>query len=235
MSKEIPILFNGDMVRAILAGDKSQTRRPIKNMPRGFEPRGNPPETGCITSSHPQKGKHGVFIKQDAPIGQVVDLLPSPFGKAGDVLWVRETFRVDAYGPYADAYGAYLDYASDNARVFIETDKSLENKLDKLYRKSTSASGGVSTFIPSIHMPKVACRIKLKVKRVWVERVQDIDELGAKAEGFVCRSWKSDKHNKCWDADKYASSVFSGCWDSIYRTWNDNPWVWACEFEVIEK
>ncbi len=213
-TKELPILFNGDMVRAILAGDKTQTRRPVK--PQSNE--------AWAEDAHVYEGKWAS--------GECVSELKSPFGKAGDVLWVRETFRVDAYGPYADAYGAYLDYASDNARVFIETDKSLENKLDKLYRKSTSASGGVSTFIPSIHMPKVACRIKLKVKRVWVERVQDITWLDAQKEGIYTSGGLYRNGTGKGFGDP--TNAFAVLWNSIYGTWSDNPWVWACEFEIVK-
>jgi hypothetical protein len=74
-------------------------------------------------------------------------------------------------------------------------------------------------------MPKKAARIKLRVKRVWIERIQDISEADAKAEGT--------KPEPKMRAHRYRYAF--GClWDSIYKTWSENPFVWACEFERIE-
>jgi len=126
--KEIPILFNGEMVRATLDDHKTQTRRPVKVVPIG-EKVCNLPQDRILKI-----------------VGQCGRVEKSPFGKPGDVLWVRETFA-----PMKWVIGSN-HYKADNAYF-------PEHSTPK--------------WTPSIHMPKSACRIKLKVKRVWIERVQD--------------------------------------------------------------
>lgn len=191
MSKEIPVLFNGEMVRAILDGRKVQTRRPYKG--NDFLP------ANKVTAIKPHSG--GGFIATDGDPDGIEEFFDcgfeSPFGKAGDVLWVRETFTKD----YRPSDTPFL-YKADGV------------KLDRAYGEK---------WTPSIHMPRKACRIKLKVKRVWVERVQDITWEGARAEGIIPAGIGSDH------ADIEA---FKALWNSIYGTWNDSPWVWCCEFEV---
>ena len=208
--KEVPILFNGDMVRAILSGEKTQTRRPMKDHVSWIGGWGD-------SSDHMSEAWNcGVYSKQslksgfcDDSFGGVNDgcivFKKSPFGKVGDTLWVRETFGIC---PDYNEYRYKADCGMDRQAV-----------------------GGKWT--PSIHMPRKACRIKLRVKRVWVERVQDIDEDGAKAEGcqdFMERFGVPKSGSITW----YAHYQFCLLWDSIYGTWSDNPWVWCCEFEVID-
>ena len=87
-------------------------------------------------------------------------------------------------------------------------------------------------------MPRWASRITLDVTGVRVERLQEITEEDARAEGFVCRSWKSQLCDKSWDAGAYADNVFSGTWDCINAKrgfgWSVNPWVWVVSFKLLE-
>ena len=163
--KERPILFNGDMVRAILSGAKTQTRRPVK----GVDAKNwiQEPRTGF--------GTHVI---------QAADRGCCPFGVPGDRLWVREAF-VEIAGRAHHRAGGNLHFDG------------------KPY---------TGKWTPSIHMPRWACRITLDVTEVRVERVRDITEEDARAEGFESRD------------------AFIGAWDGIYGA--GNPWVWAVTFKA---
>ena len=217
--KEIPILFNGDMVRAILGGDKTQTRRPMKDK---------------ICGSVVFEG--GKFKDIFRGAGGLWDCKypKSPFGKAGDIRWVRENLSVVDMPDMGDV-PCWL-YSADEYRHYSEAyekackNNSIRPDLDGIEIRPCDWKFGTK---PSIHMPKWACRTKLRVKRVWVERVQDIDEEGAKAEGCKdnMEQFKIPRSGSiCW----YARYKFINLWNSIYGTWSDNPWVWCCEFEVIK-
>jgi len=189
--KERPILFNGAMVRAIIEGRKTQTRRPVKDAigmadaPKRFDA-----YEYEVNHDSCKVTKAFGFENED---GQ----WKSPFGDPGDVLWVRETFY--DHGP----------------ELGVECRATEWDRLD--------SDAGI--WRPSIHMPKWACRLKLKVKRVWVERVQDISVSDCIKEGTPCGCIKPEY---C----PGARLEFLKLWDSIYGTWAENPWVWCCEFEV---
>ena len=86
---------------------------------------------------------------------------------------------------------------------------------------------------PAIFLPYDLARTYWEILDARPERLQDISEEDAVAEGCACRSWESEQHNKCWDAATYASKVFSGLWDSINARrgypFDSNPWVWRLE------
>lgn len=190
MSKEIPILLNTEMVRAILAGRKTRNRTPSKIQ-------------GDFTIEGYQEypdGSYRVVVFDGHEFGSI----KSPFGKPGDVLWVRERlyFDMDAGWKYwADESLVIGDYSSRR------------------------------TYCPSIHMPKSACRIKLEVKRVWLERVQDISEEDAVAEGITSRSLSAAES---MGGEWLFRSTFARLWHDINNNWHENPWVWCCEFEKID-
>ena len=167
--KERPILFSGPMVRAILDGRKTQTRRPY-NPKAGF-----PREDGEVTPT-----------TADA----WTDYGPCPLGQPGDRLWVRETWTQNTSG--------VVWYRADGHPI-----------ADGLWR-------------PSIHMPRWASRITLEITHVWVERVQDITEDGAIREGMV-------RVDRC-----SPFQMFRDTWQSIYGTWDANPFVWAVEFRRVK-
>ncbi len=193
--KERPILFSGDMVRAILDGRKTQTRRVIKPQPYSVSPVTNTPfwEEGSLNCPY----------------------------QIGDRLWVRETWALNPYLLELPAYVYRADY------------EPLSDILIK--------------WKPSIHMPRSASRITLEITGVRVERLQDISEQDAIAEGIesaqlpneeTCKlRWKDyqAKFIKCG----FFSSIdsFKSLWDSINvqkHPWESNPWVWVVEFKILK-
>lgn len=210
--KERPILFNGDMVRAILDGRKTQTRRIVKLYDGKFPCSVSKNYiTACEMKNgvgpwwHPYGGHPG----EPLPIERLHDACP--FGKPGDRLWVRENFYLaDRY--FADAESAQVTDPEGYPR-HIGYSESMGSEAERCARDY-----GVKQ-APSIHMPRWASRINLEIKNVRVERLQDISEEDAKAEGFL----ESE--------DFTPKGAFKKTWNDIYGNWNENPWVWVIEFE----
>lgn len=237
--KEQPILFSGPMVRAILEGRKTVTRRIMK------------PQPVEVTGSGRRVYRDADFKKSWEWIsgtGEGVGYSDCPYGKPGDRLWVRETFY---------AYGAWRRRYSEKKRrnEWYFDDLTIEYGED--YRYSENAPDymngrllGVPNWHkrPSIHMPRSASRILLEITDIRVERLQDISEADAKAEGVENQLWY-DKH-----ADKYlqyfwnyagagyqsfptARQSFTSLWESINgpESWDENPWVWVITFKRINQ
>lgn len=209
MSRVLPILFNTEMVRAILDGRKSCTRRIVK--PQQF--------IGLL----PDKCKNGVpeeFLKKKKlmfkPYCDMTDIelintaYKAPY-QPGDILYVRET---------------WMDYAG---LTMYKADCDI-------YRLDSLNFAGFG-WKPSIHMPKEAARIWLKVTNVRVERLQEISAESALAEG-------ADKyiHTDGELDENMTITSFIGIWDSTIKKsdldsygWDASPWVWVIEFERCEK
>ena len=201
---EKPILFNTEMVKAILEGRKISTRRVVKQKYENTD-------IELFTNKY---GTRLVEMQNDVPAPvydsetnttkhkmKACEEIKKPY-QIGDILWVRETWlKAD------DGY----HYKSD------ETISSKETRESYGYK-----------WKPSIHMPKDAARTFLKVTDVRAERLQDITELNAKQEGCFLPSYK--------DGVLIGDSVtlFKIIWDNIYKNWNENPWVWVIEFEIVE-
>lgn len=204
------MLFNDDMVRALLSGKKTQTRRPLC-IPDGweFEPSNGKYILGKITSAHPKRGKFGVFIRQEISenCGRYVhDVITSQYGGFNDLIYVREAFCSNWH--HAQPLHMYL--ASD--------DGSIENHPD------------FDGWTPSIHMPLAASRLTLVVKHVRIERLHDISEEDARAEGIITEKPDSDYWR---DRNDFARSEYAGLWNSLYGNWDQNPWVWVYGFNLI--
>lgn len=217
--KERPILFSGAMVRAILDGSKTQTRRVVNPQPaRGwaFE---TPPVLGRITSSHPKKERFGAFIRRgvgtDFP---EVDLIPCPYGQPGDRLWVRETF-----------HPIYPQDTTYNGGKPIEYDYAATYQHG--YRLGDTLSIK-KRWTPSIHMPRVASRITLEITGVRVERLQDINVADAMAEGVVESNANLRGLVPCME-HRYA---YEDLWNKINGSdsWDENPFVWVIDFRQID-
>ena len=185
--KDRPILFNGAMVRAILEGRKTQTRREVKPQPWIVPFRdayGNVEEAEFWRFGE---------SREDWPRSR-----NCPFGQPGDRLWVREAFAVQP-DLWSDSKGPQpIHYLADTPKCQIED-----------YRGK-----------PSIHMPRWASRITLEITGVCVEveRLEDITEEGARAEGFESRE------------------AFLNAFRAIYKIAPDpNPWVWVIEFKRVEQ
>lgn len=236
---ERPILFSGPMVKAILADRKSQTRRVVKlpgwaqpcNEDHDFELDGTPEwphaiarKTGCL-----------------AP-------LDCPYGSPGNRLWVRErhcfldvsksALSQFPLGPQnnnergPDIWNLSIEYSDGT-----QHDTNVEGEKPKQTRER-----GEIRWRPGIHMPRWASRITLEVTDVRVERLQDISEDDAKAEGveakrYMVNPFKTGALRARFSGEKSAYvESYALLWDSLNAErapWTSNPWVWVVEFRRI--
>ncbi|MAG64631.1 MAG: hypothetical protein CMK74_01975 [Pseudomonadales bacterium] len=219
MIKERPILFSGAMVRAILDGRKTVTRRVVKPQPAndwrftgGY---------GRITSKHPHKDKFGVFIRRGEHTDFTeVDIIPCPYGQPGDHLWVRETCFIN--GP---SKGSEVIYKADPLPNWEGEETDIRWR-------------------PSIHMPRWASRIQLEITAVRVERLQEISEEQAQAEGIerdgkMPTLWKRGPlhgDQNLVHVTNFPKLAFRSIWEAINgpESWGANPWVWVVEFHRID-
>ncbi len=195
--KERPILFSAPMVRAILDGRKTQTRRIVKQ-------------------------KHLPFLENI--LGNFIDgkwnQRPLPYGKTGDRLWVRETFNINDDGHYI--------YAAD--------------------LNDAGVTKWAAKWKPSIHMPRSASRVLLEIVNVRVERLKDISEDDAIAEGIsrvpfrpcdgwpICDGYMVGKDDGVSGLKHKAKVAYQELWESINGkgSWDLNPFVWVVEFKMLE-
>ena len=201
-----PILFNTAMVQAILDGRKTTTRRIVKGNINDLDLIGTGSSKCNDTFDTTLFGK---LDKEKVWNSDVKERVKAPY-MPGDILYVRETWK-----QYEKRVG-----------------RGNQCHLEKFYGYKTDESNpkNPSEFYdgnwkPSIHMPKVAARIFLKVIGVRVERLQDIAEQGIKAEG-ITEEWPP-----------HAMHKFQELWDSTTKEykWRLNPWVWVIEFERCDK
>ena len=186
--KERGMIFNDEMVRAILGGNKTQTRR----------------------------------IVEEKFYGRAVaaELLAKhcPYGQPGDRIWVRETYRV--HGKATDV--ATLVYRASVRNSWTEQTHRVPVEV---CNKPVSEK-----WTPSIHMPRWASRILLEITDVRVERLHDMSEADAKAEGATPATYKITPSEAVYRVG------FGDIWRSIYGqdNWLSNPWVWVIEFKRIQ-
>ena len=225
--RERGMIFNAEMVRAILDGRKTQTRRVIvpsmRTADTQFELHQQP--DGSWMPMH--TFNEGSFDKtgSERPI-------KCPFGAVGDRLWVRETWAdVNHEGCPAVAYranGEVRDLCEDDGD---ETDPNLEKyRFANWYPDLMSGTEG--TWTPSIHMPRWASRITLEITGVRVERLSSMTEEDARAEG--CMGGHDSIPGYMYSATPHEH--FHHLWTSIYGedSWQVNPWVWVVEFKRVE-
>lgn len=239
--KERPILFSGAMVRAILEGKKTQTRRVVKPQPKLFNGRAGTEDCGW-------------------PINEKGVLIECPYGTVGDRLWVRETW----YEPLTN-----YNYTGDLKDHGSPSDPCYGYRADAKFLCGKEINDCGISWKPSIYMPRKACRITLEIEGIRVERLQDISEYSAKAEGVEplfseeqirqtpdLASPKNGYKNYLWhgyfgscgvgnsksDAWYYqysnyqkARDSFSSLWELINGagSWESNPWVWVLEFKKL--
>lgn len=231
------MIFNAEMVRALLSGRKTQTRREVKlNL-----------DIACLATTYDwatslaanhYQGLTEEQIQQKAeslrgvihPVilgnGQMVSIF-CPHGKPGDRIWVRETFC-----PVDDTqYGGekWVDY-----RATPKFEESHPAGWD-----SAPNDAEALKWRPSIHMPRWASRILLEITDVRVERLNAISEEDARAEGIIdggCLNCGEPEPCGCANPEPDATDAFAYLWQSSYgqENWNANPWVWVISFKRVE-
>jgi hypothetical protein len=233
--KERPILFNAGMVRAILDGRKTQTRRIMKLQPsESFSPDVakwyEPTAIDKNGEMYPGKPIFGVADKYGEDEGY-----KSPLGQPGDRLWVRETWGVVSHA--FDDNGSIIPWTPDRPATPIH-EMPFGNGYYTghiIYRSdggftwsaNDDGDGERTAWHPSIHMPRKASRIDLLITGVRVERLQSISNIDALAEGCLNSSFMP--------GGRFPNENFAWRWQSIYgdESWNANPWVWVIEFERV--
>lgn len=204
--KERPILFGAPMVRAILEGRKTQTRRVMKPIPQ------------MVTDHN--------IVTWDGDAAALMRLLDQtgrhcPYGQSGDRLWVRETWCREFESP---SYCYRADDAPGEKAEFVDAE-------------GRPVRG--SRWKPSIHMPRSASRILLEVTNVRVERLQDISEADAIAEGADHNGECDHIRHTCEEIGCFGRNSYRGgyaeLWEQINGdgSWESNPWVWVVEFKRV--
>lgn len=219
--KEHPILFSSQMVRAILDGRKTQTRRVIK-----------PPRWAFIDDVQASKTTNNRFFVWVPDDCDTEYQIYCPYGDAGDTLWVRETHAIVPRTAYQNSTG-------------VEQILKPNDNHDLAIFKEGWKRSPPSRWRPSIHMPRWAARMLLEVTHVRAERLQDISEADAEREGIELiehNCFKNYLAGKPYDEipgyeylqDPIGS--FRSLWKSINGAdaWDLNPWVWVVEFERVK-
>lgn len=221
------MIFNAEMVRALLDGRKTQTRRIMK-----VQPESNQLGLLLITDStkHSDIGKYH-WAESNATGNHVRSkFFLCPFGAVGDRIWVREAFfpaplEMQSAPPRKTMWNiAYRDGVQMDKLAPAEYNPTIYN-----YERWT----------PSIHMPRWASRILLEITNVRVERLNAISEEDARAEGIIdggCLNCGEPEPCGCANPEPDATDAFAYLWQSIYgqENWNANPWVWVISFKRVE-
>ncbi|EPL5654731.1 morphogenetic protein [Klebsiella pneumoniae] len=220
------MIFNAEMVRAILDGRKTQTRRIVKGTDGAVK----------FCKEYDINGEE-IFVvlgeKDHTGMNPVLGAISCPFGAVGDRIWVRETFQgplvheelFEEYSAYPEKFETpeYCEYAADGGVRPEYCD--LDDNLRHGWR-------------PSIHMPRWASRILLEITNVRVERLNSMHDVDAMREGI-------QNLTTCLHSDfgipgvvnaQHPVRAFQLLWESIYGTdsWHANPWVWVIEFKRVE-
>jgi hypothetical protein len=231
--RERPILFSGAMVRAILEGRKTQTRRVVKRQP--------PLEAEYCGQGTPPTPDH--FWWQEIDGCSNVYVQACPYGQLGDRLWVRETF-------HREQHPAEVGLTQSDIPHFWAM--AVAKAGTYLYRADAGSEVAIDgrRWTPSIHMPRAACRLVLEITGVRVERLQAITEADAIAEGtdpapgitgdddlMVHEIMVAHETGAAKPLMPAPVARFVLLWDSINSAfpanWNANPWVWVIEFKLV--
>lgn len=235
-TKERPILFSGQMVQAIQEKRKRVTRRVIKGIDQDCD--------GLVFTG---SGWQMQWNKSNNPNGGLLEIcnIKCPYGKAGDRLWVKESFY--AFGHWEKAWDE-----DKGKHILSFVDETIESGHQYRYSENPPAMTlvarltGVSGWHKrvSIHMPRRASRILLEITDIRCEKLQDITEQQAIAEGVerIGNLWKCygdcKDHATGHDRRTSATASFMSLWDSINAdrdfSWDSNPWVWVVKFKVLE-
>ncbi|EMO5815975.1 hypothetical protein SBK02_004390 [Raoultella planticola] len=232
--KERGMIFNGEMVRALLSGRKTQTRRPIKWR-----------QTRATEIAEREDGSKWPWSEDTENVCDYWH--PCPFGNVGDRLWVRETFAC-----LGNEDGCAIDWndnlvkggGPESARIYRASCEQKPGNYglwsipdDAFWKPHTDEMQFEGAWVPSIHMPRWASRILLEITDVRVERLNSISQEDAQAEGLELTGWRptySDPDSGGEVMTPYDN--FAELWSSIYgdESWQANPWVWVIEFKRVE-
>lgn len=228
MPRMKPMLFNTEMVRATLAGDKTATRRIILNQPTIGA------ELICenLLPETVEAGAGAVFAWSDGTVSG------APWAE-GDILWVREAWG-DYRENYEDGEGPYILYRAD----YPDGAKSVPFPENE--KTDYADSWDLPKWHPSIHMPREYARIFLRVKRVRAQLLRDITREEIKAEGITQEAMEKmlspGSSAPRWVVDTIYKRLFSELWNSTIKPdkidscgWVASPWVWVIEYERCEK
>lgn len=212
---EHPILMNGSMVRAILAGQKTQTRRAVKTPP-AFDFIGGFGADQDDPANWGAEDDNGQWWLLDGRKG-FGHAWPCPFGKPGDRLWVRETTQVDR--TTSDS-AELARYSADQQTVCypVGTGNGYDGAWQLWWYSRDTC--------PNIHMPRKACRLLLEITAIRVERLQAISAQDCIAEGITTRFTVDDGNDDL-------RIQFRDLWTSTGGDWDSNPWVWVIEFKQV--
>lgn len=215
--KERPIIMSAPMVRAILSGLKTQTRRVIKPQPERCE------MTGFVTTD--KRGtRWATGIGFDEAGTRRNFAYRCPYGRPGDRLWLRETHAIfSTHGQHREDGQRWGPWGG------LPTTVSRDGTQIVYYREGFDRCDPGRWRSP-IHMPRWASRITLEITSVRVERLQDITEDDAKAEG--CEPQVINEFVECGTR----KTKFAQLWESINGpgSWSENPWVWVVEFARVD-
>ena len=232
--KERPIIFSAEMVKAILDGKKTMTRRVIKI---------NHDLSPYTHVDFDVDGDNKWELARINDLKRTYTKIGNPYGNVGDRLWVRETWIQGYDDPLIESEGddenaVSIIYKADGKEEYRTCSaETAENWGD------FSADSEMVGFKSPIHMPRWASRILLEITDIRVERLNDISEADCEKEGL--RILPASGRYVVSPGDQYFGSashdaveVFSWLWDSINAKkgypWSSNPWVWCISFNVIE-
>ncbi|WP_190971645.1 ASCH domain-containing protein [Raoultella planticola] len=224
------MIFNGEMVRAIIDGRKTQTRRIVKGTDGAVK----------FCKEWDINGEE-IFVvlgeKDHTGMNPVLGAISCPFGGIGDRIWVRETWSdVNLEGIPAVAYRADGDvYSLMDDESFLDEDGAFNYDDPRVTKYHFAAwysdlIGGIEgDWRPSIHMPRWASRIQLEITDIRVERLASVSDEDAGKEGYP-----ADPSPFGGPMDKWL--WFRQLWDGIYpkHSFKHNPWVWVIEFKRIK-
>ena len=218
--KELPILFSGPMVRAILEGRKTQTRRVVKPQAWSY--------------ANDLLGLPWIYAKSGPNDFGDPTPIRCPYGQPGDRLWVRETWQ---YADWTEDGEPWLRYRADGATLlpgwapddWLDRLESVWATLSDPENIRIDGKAADRKWRASILMPRWASRIELEVTGVRVERVQGISEADAQAEWVAAVQWDQEDHFD--PVDRFAQ-VWDGSNAKRGHGWDVNPWVWVVEFRV---
>lgn len=233
-ARTIPILFSAEMVRAILDGRKTQTRRVLKPQPVGRPWFWDGDDVDPVPRWY--DGWESGALSCGGAEREVNQPLRGLSWAPGDTLWVRETWQ---FRDWTDDGDPWVRYQSDEAVELCKPPEEWRDRADNVWAALSNPDGPArdKRWRSSIHMPRWAARIFLRVTDVRVQRLQEISEADARAEGAIQMTMDDDGKFYAADSSGDYRTGFAGLWEHINgkrHPWDSDPWVAAIMFERIK-